>query len=280
MADEDRRNDGPSLELPSLGFGRRKRRKQAEDTAPDQPEAVPSEPVEAGTTQPLAAQREPAVEPAPEPASPAPVTREDVPTAATPPPVLPDAEPVAEETRPLFVDQAPASPLAPPPRVPANAPEPETEAEEPPAPRRRKRREPREPRERRQLALPAVGGMTAAVVTGVLVGVITVGLTWASLNLCEVVKGTSSCGGPGFLLLVAIMVAMVLLGAVLLRAFGVPDPGSTSFLAVGLLAVVALLFLVDVLFNWWMIIVVPACAVATFALSHWVTTAFIEPAKD
>ena len=36
-----------------------------------------------------------------------------------------------------------------------------------------------------------------------------------------------------------------------------PDPGSTSFLAVGLLAVVALLFLVDVLFDWWMIIVIP-----------------------
>ena len=276
MADEDRRNDGPSLELPSLGFGRRKRRKQAEDTsAPDQPEAVPSapvEPVEAETARPLAAQGEPE---APEAASLAPVGRNDVPTAPTPPPVLPDAEPVTEETRPLFVDQAPASPLAPPPRVPANAPE-----QEPKARRRRERRAPREPRERRQLALPAVGGMTAAVITGVLVGVITVGLTWASLNLCEVVKGTSSCGGPGFLLLVAIMVAMVLLGGVLLRAFGVPDPGSTSFLAVGLLAVVALLFLVDVLFNWWMIIVVPACAVATFALSHWVTTAFIEPAKD
>lgn len=273
MADEDRRNDGPSLELPSLGFGRRKRRKQAaEPSAPDQPEAVPSEPVEAETTQPLASQGEPEVEPAPEPPSPAPVTREDVPTASTPPPVLTDAEPATEETRPLFVDQAPASPLAPPPRVPANAPEPE-----PRAPRRRRARE---PRERRQLALPAIGGMAAAIITGVLVGVITVGLTWASLNLCEIVKGTSSCGGPGLLLLVAILVAMVLLGAVLLRAFGVTDPGSTSFLAVGLLAVVALLFLVDVLFNWWMIIVIPACAVATFALSHWVTTAFIEPAKD
>ncbi len=280
MADEDRRNDGPSLELPSLGFGRRKRRKQAAETpAPDQPEAAPSEPVDAEATRPLAPQSEPT--------SPAPVTREDVPAASTPPPVLPEAEPVTEETRPLFVDQVPASPLAPPPRVPANAPEPEAEAAEtelqpaePPAPRRRKRREPREPRARRELALPAVGGMTAAVITGVLVGVITVGLTSASLNLCEIVKGTSSCGGPGFLLLVAIMIAMVLLGAVLLRAFGVPDPGSTSFLAVGLLAVVALLFLVDVLFNWWMIIVIPACAVATFALSHWVTTAFIEPAKD
>jgi hypothetical protein len=71
----------------------------------------------------------------------------------------------------------------------------------------------------------------------------------------------------------------VVLGAALLRAWGVSDPGSTSFLAVGLLAVVALLFLVDVLFNWWMIIVIPGVSVATFALSQWVTTTFIDPAE-
>ncbi|GCD89846.1 hypothetical protein NLS1_18520 [Nocardioides sp. LS1] len=148
------------------------------------------------------------------------------------------------------------------------APEPE------PEPGARRARTPRPPRR----SLPAVGGMTAAVLTGLLVGVITVGLTWGSLHLCEVAKGTSSCGGPGFLLLLAIMIAMVFLGSLLLRAFGVTDPGSTSFLAVGLLAVLALLFLVDVLFNWWMIIVIPLFSVLTFALAHWVTTAFIEPA--
>ena len=72
---------------------------------------------------------------------------------------------------------------------------------------------------------------------------------------------------------------MVFLGTLLLRSFRVTDPGSTSFLAVGLLAVLALLFLVDVLFNWWMIIVIPLCSVATFALSHWVTATFVEPAE-
>ncbi len=58
--------------------------------------------------------------------------------------------------------------------------------------------------------------------------------------------------------------------------FGVPDPGSTSFLAVGLLTVVALLFLVDLLFNWWMIIVIPCVTLLTFALSRWVTTSFAD----
>ena len=43
---------------------------------------------------------------------------------------------------------------------------------------------------------------------------------------------------------------------------------------------VALLFLVDVLFEWWMIIAIPVVAMLTFALSHWVTTSVIEPAKN
>lgn len=127
-------------------------------------------------------------------------------------------------------------------------------------------------------SLPSVGGMAASIITGVLVGVLTVGLTGAGFALCEVVRGTSSCGNPGFVLLLAIMVAMVLLGTVLLRAWGVSDPGSTSFLAVGLLAVLALLFLVDVLFAWWMIIAIPVLTAATYALAYWVTTAVSEPA--
>jgi hypothetical protein len=119
--------------------------------------------------------------------------------------------------------------------------------------------------------------MPASVVTGLLVGVLTVGATWGGLRLCEVVRGTSSCGNPGMLLLLVIVIAMVLVGSMLLRAWGVPDPGSTSFLGVGLLTVLVLLFLVDLLFHWWMIIVIPVVAMLTFALSHWVATAFVEP---
>ena len=105
-------------------------------------------------------------------------------------------------------------------------------------------------------------------------------LTAGSLRLCESVRGVSTCGGgPGFVLLVAVMVAMVLLGGTLLRLARVPDPMSTSFLAVGLTCVLSLLFLVDVLQEWWMVIVIPVMTVATFLLSHWVTTSVIEPAE-
>jgi hypothetical protein len=90
------------------------------------------------------------------------------------------------------------------------------------------------------------------------------------------VKGTSSCGGPGFFLLVAILIVAVLLGAALAARRPVPEPTSTSFLAVGLLSVVALLFLVGSIFEWWMVIVIPLASVATFLLSYWVTTTYIE----
>jgi hypothetical protein len=199
------------------------------------------------------------------------------PQTQPPPPPAPEPEPEPTPA-PLFADEAAApatrphptpAPAAPAPAAPA----PPTPAPVATAPERRAKR----PRRRREFTLPAVGGLAAAVVTGVLVGVIAVGLTWSSLRLCEVVRGTSSCGGPGYLLLLAILIAMILLGAVLLRALGVPEAGSTSFLAVGLLAVVAMLFLVGVLFHWWMILVIPACSALTFAAAHWVTTTFVEP---
>jgi hypothetical protein len=122
--------------------------------------------------------------------------------------------------------------------------------------------------------------MTAAMITGVVVGLLAVGATYLGLQGCEAIRGTSSCGGPGLFLLIAIMVGLVVVGGLLLRAWGVTDPISTSFLGVGLVAVVALLFLVDVIFSPWMLLVIPVIALCTFALSHWVTVAFIEPADD
>lgn len=243
MADEDHEKDGPSLELPSLGFRRKRRSKKApaeEDEQPSTPEVTPVE------------EEQPA--PAPEPAR----DIEDTPPA-----------------RPLYADEVEQSTAEAPTEVVQPVLSDEVRPVPGPAPM-----EHVPPRPRRRRTPSSIGGIPAAIITGLLVGVITVGLTWGSLRLCELVKGTSSCGNPGFLLLVAIMVAMTLLGSLLLRVWGVPDPGSTSFLAVGLLAVLTLLFLVDVLFNWWMILVVPLFAVITFALSHWVTTAFVAPTHD
>ena len=127
-------------------------------------------------------------------------------------------------------------------------------------------------------SLPAVHGRVAAVVTGLVVGLFGVVATSLALAGCEAMTGTSSCGGPGFFLLVAILAVMVLLGTGLLMAWKVADAGSTSFLAVGVVTVVVLLVLLDLVFSAWMFLVVPLLAAAAYALAHWVTTRFGDEA--
>ena len=53
------------------------------------------------------------------------------------------------------------------------------------------------------------------------------------------------------------MVANEWLDNVLCDVIGVDEPGSTSLLGVGLVVVIALLFLIELLFNWWMVLVIP-----------------------
>ena len=190
MPQKDPGNDGPSLELPSFGLGRKRKPAPAE---PDAPEPTPVEPLRAA----------------------------------------PPAE-AAEGT---------ASPVEPVETTPAT---------------------------------PVLSGPVATALTGLVVGLLMVGLSWGSLRLCEVARGTSSCGQPGFVVVLAILVLLVVVGRLLLRSLGVPDAGSISFLGVGVVAVVTLLFLVGALFEWWIVLVLPAVSVASFALAHWVSTAFVE----
>jgi hypothetical protein len=147
------------------------------------------------------------------------------------------------------------SPLTPPP------------APEPP-------REPGPPHE------PWLTGRPAAILTGLIVGGLIVAATAGSLRICTEVKGTSSCGGQGFFLLMAILAVAVLIGTALLRFAQVSEPGSTSFLAVGLLSVATLLFLVGSIFQWWMVIAIPLVSTVTFLLAHWVTSSYADVADD
>lgn len=212
MAQDDRSDDGPSLEMPSLSLRRRRRREVDEEA----PSAGPPEP-----------------------------------TATLPP------EPAA------YDDSAT-------PPVPEHVPE-----SRPRAGRRGRRA--RAPRQLPRLRTPTLPGVTAAVVTGVVVGLLAVVLTWGTLRGCELVRGTSSCGGgPGLLLLVAVLGLLTYAGSWLLRALGVRDAGSTSFLGAGLMAVLAMLFLAGSLFEWWMVVAIPLVAAATYALAWWVTTRAVE----
>jgi hypothetical protein len=148
------------------------------------------------------------------------------------------------------------------------APPPEDEPEPPPPPKRRRERKPL------RLHLP---GPVAALLTGAVVGLAMVGLTSAALHLCTTWRGTSSCGNPGILLLLAITVVAAVLGAGLLRLLGVRTAGSTSLLGVGLLGVLVLLALLPVVDQWGLVIAVPVLAMLTFVAAWWLTTTYVEP---
>ncbi|GAA1477740.1 hypothetical protein GCM10009623_21860 [Nocardioides aestuarii] len=158
-------------------------------------------------------------------------------------------------------------PAPEPPRgtVAIEEPEPEPASE----PKRRNR-------EKRTRRRPALKPLPAAALTGAVVGGLLVGLMWAGLQTCDFIRGTSSCQGGGVVMWLAILAFVVILGRFLLRWFGLEETGSTSFLAVGLTAVVVLLFSSN-LQSSWMALAMPVIGAVAYALSHWVTTAFVEP---
>jgi hypothetical protein len=266
MSDEDKQ---PSLEPPKL-FGRRKKDVPAdfEPEASDAPEADLPEP-----------EPEPEPEPIPEP-EPTRATRASLPEDRAPAAEDPPVARTLLTGAPLFADEVEVVEEPSDEEVAADLAEDDWDSEdsesdedyddEATAGRR--------PKSRRVPRGPVLTGYPASALTGLLVGALMVGLTVAALRGCEAIRDTSTCGGPGLLILVIILVVLVMVGQLLLKAFRVPDPGSTSFLAVGLIAVVALLFLIDVILDWQMLIVIPLVGLLTFLLSHWVTTAFVETA--
>ena len=126
-------------------------------------------------------------------------------------------------------------------------------------------------------SLPSLSGIPAAAVTGAVVGGLALLLTWLAVSSCDVVRGTKSCGGgPGFLILVAVLFVLAWAGGLLLAGFGVSDATSTSFLAVGVMAVVVMLFLLDAIYDWWIVIAIPVVSVLAYIGSWWITTSVIE----
>lgn len=119
-----------------------------------------------------------------------------------------------------------------------------------------------------------VTGLPAAALTGAAVGGLAVALAWLAGVGCEAVRGTSACGGgPGLLLLVVVLALLAWAGSLLLRLLGVPRAGSTSVLAVGILAVLVLVFLLGSLDTWRALVAVPLASTVAFGAAWWVTTA-------
>jgi hypothetical protein len=297
MAQKDHPDEGPTLELPSL-FRRKKKTPQVEtDESPavdtdlaepvaatqtevldepvqepvEEPSDLVAEPVEPDVVEPELVEPEPApvieeppvelapesVELEPEPTEVAPLEEQPVAAAPLDTPVV-DDEPVevtSVEAEP-FEDEAPPEPVAVP-------------------------REPKPPmRDRIEAGLPDLAAGTASIVVGAVVGLLGCVATFLSLKGCELATGTDSCGGPGLLVLIVILVGMILVGAMLLRLFRVAEPGNLSFLGVAITAVVILVLLIKYLFSAWMFAVVPVLSALSFALARWVTTRWTDDGDD
>jgi hypothetical protein len=127
--------------------------------------------------------------------------------------------------------------------------------------------------------LPRMHPAWAAVITGALCGLLSVVLVKGGASGCHAIYGTDSCGGGvGLLAIVAVLAIEVLIGASLLKAWKVSDPFSTSFLGVGLVAMVVMLFFLGAIENKSMVAVVPVITAVSFLLSWWVTVRFVEEA--
>lgn len=288
-----------NLEMPSF-FGRRRKQREVEPTPPAEPPAAPApppseaetpvEPTEPAPTQPLRvsarARRVPPVPPPPaatrtSPPEPAPVAPErPTPAAASAAPsAAPTAEPPAAPAVPAA--RAAGTPTTEPhpgpemswaqettvltaPRPPADDKATDPDGSEGDGPRRSRR--PRLPAG--GVRLPALPIRLAAALTGVLVALLGVGLAWLSLQGCALVRGVSSCGGIGLLALAVIVVAEIVVGAALLRAFRSATPLSTSILGVGLVAVVGLLLPYGSLSSPWMTLVLPLVTAPAFVAAQ------------
>ena len=166
----------------------------------------------------------------------------------------------------IFLDEIGEMSPAPPPPPPVQ--------QQPPT------KPPKPPRERKPLVLPRINPYLAAVVVGAFCGLVAVLLEILTQRGCESVRGVGSCGGLGLVALLVILALEIAVGAVLLRAFGVADPTSTSFLGVGIVAVLAMMFFLGSIDSPWMFLVLPVMTAAAFAISYWITDAVVAVPKD
>ena len=118
-----------------------------------------------------------------------------------------------------------------------------------------------------------IPGHVGAPIAGLLTGAALLGFMWLGFRGCETLTGTESCGkGPGLIALIVVFAAAVLLGTLLLTLMKLPEPGMTSFLAVGITSLIAVLILGGLLDSTVILFVVPVLMAASFAGSWYLTT--------
>ena len=109
--------------------------------------------------------------------------------------------------------------------------------------------------------------MRAAAITGLVVGLLAVGLGWLSYELFSATRGTSAGGGWGALVLVVVAFVTFAVGELLLGGFGVEHGRFISAMSVMLVLVVVLTFFLELAAGPVAWILFPVLGLVTFMVS-------------
>lgn len=124
----------------------------------------------------------------------------------------------------------------------------------------------------RDLRLPHLPPLRAAALTGVVVGVVGVGLGWLCYELFSATRGTTAGGAWGAVALLVVSAIVIVLGDRLLSGFGIEHTGTISFTAVALVIVLVLVFFLELAAGRAAWILVPALCAVTYPVSCRVLT--------
>ena len=116
----------------------------------------------------------------------------------------------------------------------------------------------------RDLRLPVLSPLRAAAITGLVVGLLAVGLGYLSYELFSATRGTSAGGGWGALVLVVVAFVTFAVGELMLGGFGVDHARFISSMSVMLVLVVVLMFFLELAAGPIAWLLFPALGVITF----------------
>lgn len=126
----------------------------------------------------------------------------------------------------------------------------------------------------RSWRLPQIDAVPASLTTGVVVGLIAVGLGVGALELFSWLRGVASGGGTwGSLTFVFVGFIAFAIGERLLAGFGVPSPRLTSLLGVIITVVVMLGVYLEESDSAMAFLLVPTIAATAYTVGHWLMAA-------
>lgn len=121
--------------------------------------------------------------------------------------------------------------------------------------------------------IPHLDPRLASAITGLLVGLVSVGLGLLALEIFNDVRGVSAGGKQwGSLTFVVVTFLAIVLGDLLLRAFGASRAGVVSFLGVVLTIVAILGLFLEMADDRRALVLVPVLACVMYVISQWLIT--------